>query len=373
MNANTSLATLETTQTVEVDSNADIARVNQVQALASPSAIKQAFPLSVSGQAQVRQHKQAIKEALSARSTQPQKFIIITGPCSLHDEVAALDYGKRLAALNEKLSDKLLIVMRAYVEKPRTTTGWKGLAYDPERNGRGDIALGIERSRSVMLKLIEIGLPIATEALSPMTMNYLDDLISWTAIGARTAESQIHREMISHLGMPVGIKNGTDGSIETAVNAMISASRPHHCLGMNQDGHIAMLDTMGNPDTHVVLRGGRGVTNYDAKSIAQTIKSLEAAQQHDLLHAKVIVDCSHDNAQKNHENQIKIAEHVVEQHTQGNRSIAGIMLESFLEPGKQDISGCNGDGCLKYGLSVTDPCLGWEQTESLLVRLHRLL
>ena len=205
-----------------------------------------------------------------------------------------------------------------------------------------------------------LGLPLATEALNPMTMMYLEDVISWTAIGARTAESQIHREMISHLSMPVGIKNGTDGSADTAVNAMVSASRSHHCLGMDVDGNIAMLDTPGNADTHMVLRGGRNLTNYDADSIEQVVAQLDAVKEKNTLHAKVIVDCSHDNAQKQHERQLDIAINVAQQRKQGNKAISGLMLESFIHAGKQGMKGPNNQG-LEYGVSITDPCISCTQ------------
>ncbi len=340
-----------------------------VRPLPSPRQLKQALPLSDALHRQVEQQRQQIRDVLHGKD---DRLLIITGPCSLHDPEAALDYGRRLVELNERLSDRLLIVMRAYVEKPRTTTGWKGLAYDPERDGQGDMEKGIEVSRRLLLQLAELGLPLATEALNPMTMLYLDDLISWTAIGARTAESQIHREMISHLAMPVGIKNGTDGSVETAVNAMMSASRSHHCLGMDVDGNIAMLDTPGNPDTHVVLRGGRNLTNYDADSINQALAHLNKAQQNDTLHARVIVDCSHDNAQKQHQHQLNIALEVAKQYRDGNHSISGLMLESFIHEGKQGMEGPNGEG-LEYGVSITDACLSWEQTEMMLNDLHQLL
>ena len=340
-----------------------------VRPLPTPRQLKHALPLSDALQRQVDQQRQQIRQLLQGED---DRLLIITGPCSLHDPAAVLEYGQRLVALNEQLSDRLLIVMRAYVEKPRTTTGWKGLAYDPDRNGAGDIKKGLDVSRTLLLQLVEMGLPLATEALNPMTMSYLEDLISWTAIGARTAESQIHREMISHLSMPVGIKNGTDGSVDTAVNAMISASRSHHCLGTDVDGNIAMLDTPGNPDTHVVLRGGRNLTNYDDVSIQNAIAQLDKAKADNQLHAKVIVDCSHDNAQKHHDRQLDIAKQVVMQYRAGNSAISGLMLESFLQAGKQGMDGPEGLG-LEYGLSITDSCISWEQTESLLTEIHQLL
>lgn len=346
--------------------------------LPSPRALKSKLVLDDALKRQVKRHRQNISELLSGTSPHSEKLLIITGPCSLHDEKAALEYAQKLQALNAQLSDRLMIVMRAYVEKPRTTTGWKGLAYDPMRDGSGDIEQGLMRSRALLIKLVEMGLPLAIEALNPMTMLYLDDLISWTAIGARTSESQIHREMISHLEMPVGIKNGTDGTVQNAINAMISASRSHHCLATDLDGQIAMFDTPGNADTHIVLRGGRNLTNYDEVSIQHTINQLEKAAENNQLHAKVIVDCSHDNSQKQHERQIPIAHQVVQQRKgleqyQANQAIAGIMLESYIESGRQDMEGPNGDGVLTYGQSITDACISWNETETLLKEIYQLM
>lgn len=337
-------------------------RLNEgVQSIVSPQELKQQLGIQQSLAMQIEQQRQQLRDALHG---QDKRFIVIVGPCSIHDEQAALDYGQRLAELSQQLSDKLHIVMRAYVEKPRTTVGWKGFAYDPQRNGLGDMAQGLSRSRKLMLQLAELGLPLATEALNPLVMNYFDDLVSWVAIGARTAESQTHREMVSHLSMPVGIKNSTDGSADNAINAMISAASRHHTLGVDAQGQLAMLTTPGNKDTHLVLRGGHGVTNYDEQSIASALRRLHAAQQH----AKVLVDCSHANSCKNHERQIAIADNVAEQYLQGNDGILGIMLESFIEAGRQD----EGDN-LRYGCSITDACISWEQTESLLQDIYRKL
>lgn len=351
--------------------NSPAANDPAVRQLCTPRELKHQLTLSDALVLQIEQQRQQVRDVLNGDD---ERLLIVTGPCSLHDEQAALDYGKRLAALNEQLSDKLLIVMRAYVEKPRTNIGWKGLAYDPQRDGRGNMEQGISRSRRLMIQLAELGLPLATEALNPLTMLYLDDLISWTAIGARTAESQTHREMVSHLPMPVGIKNGTDGSATTAVNAMISARHSHHTLGLDVDGQIAMLDTPGNPDTHLVLRGGKNIegntiTNYDAASIAASLATLAAGG----VNAKVMVDCSHDNAEKQHLRQIEIAKEVVSQRAAGNKAIIGLMLESFLEEGKQGMAGEKGDGQLTYGKSITDPCISWGQTENLLCELHDTL
>ena len=332
-----------------------------VRPLASPRALKNELPLPEALAVQIDQQRQQIRDCLSGADS---RLLIITGPCSIHDEAAVLDYGRRLAALNEQLQDRMLIVLRAYVEKPRTSIGWKGLAYDPARDGKGDMAAGIRRSRQVMLQLAELGLPLATEALNPLVMAYLDDLVSWTAIGARTAESQTHREMVSHLPMPVGIKNSTDGSAANAINAMIAARHSHHTLGVDVDGQLAMLDTPGNPDTHLVLRGGRGITNYDAASIAEALATLKKG---DCIE-KVLIDCSHDNACKQHERQPLIARDVVAQRVAGNSGILGLMLESFITAGRQN------DGCdLTYGQSITDACIGWDETESLLRELHSML
>ena len=332
-----------------------------VRPLSTPRQLKADMPLSEELAVQVEQQRQQIRDLLEGND---QRLLIVTGPCSIHDEEAVLDYGHRLAGLNEQLKDKLLIVMRAYVEKPRTSVGWKGLAYDPARNGKGDMAEGIRRSRTIMLKLANLGLPLATEALNPLVMRYLDDLVSWTAIGARTSESQTHREMVSHLPMPVGIKNSTDGSASNAINAMISARHSHHTLGVDVDGQMAMLDTPGNPDTHLVLRGGHGLTNYDAASIAASLAELEQGG----CHAKVMVDCSHANACKQHERQIPIALEVVDQKLAGNDGILGLMLESFITAGRQ-----NDSGKLVYGQSITDACIGWVETEKLLRGIHQKL
>ncbi|MBZ0334968.1 3-deoxy-7-phosphoheptulonate synthase [Marinobacter sp. AL4B] len=285
------------------------------------------------------------------------RTLIVIGPCSIHDEQAALDYGTKLKALADEVSDRFLIVMRAYLEKPRTTVGWKGLLYDPARTGEGDLNQGLVRSRKLLLALSELGLPLATEALSPFMMDYLGDLVSWTAIGARTTESQIHRELVSGLPMPTGFKNGTDGGVAVAINAMKSAAHSHHHMGISQSGAPAMITTAGNPDTHLVLRGGRGVTNYDETSIARAVKELQSAG----VSASVMVDCSHDNACKQAERQVEIAHEVMAQKRNGGTHIKGLMLESFLAFGRQD----DGED-LVYGCSITDPCLGWEQTEALI-------
>src|SRR5690554_8047220 len=326
----------------------------QETALPTPAELRQRLPVDERLARQVGRHRQAVRDILHGSD---ERTLIVVGPCSVHDEVAALEYGEKLKVLADALSDRFLIVMRAYLEKPRTTVGWKGLLYDPERTGSGDLNEGLLRSRRLLLNLAEMGLPLATEALSPFAMDYLGDLVSWTAIGARTPESQIHREMVSGLPMPAGFKNGTDGGISVAINAMQSGAHPHHHLGVSSHGTPVMVSTRGNPDTHLVLRGGRGITNYDELSIAKAVAELEKAG----VSTAVIVDCSHDNACKQAERQVDIARDAMDQKRNGNRHIKGLMLESFLEFGRQD----DGEELI-YGCSITDPCLGWEQTETLI-------
>jgi len=322
--------------------------------LPTPAELRASLPVSTRVQEQIHRHRNAIRRILHGDDS---RTLVVIGPCSIHDEVAALEYGEKLKKLADNVSDRFLIVMRAYLEKPRTTVGWKGLLYDPERTGAGNLNEGLLRSRRLLLNLSEMGLPLATEALSPFAMDYLGDLVSWTAIGARTTESQVHREMVSGLPMPTGFKNGTDGSIGVAINAMKSAAHPHHRFGVGSNGAPAMITTEGNPDTHLVLRGGRGITNYDAESVREAINALSSAG----VSASVMVDCSHDNARKQSERQLDIAREVMAQKQAGSRNIVGLMLESFLEEGRQ-----NDSDDLIYGCSLTDPCIGWEQTEELL-------
>lgn len=322
--------------------------------LPTAAELRQQFPAGEPLTRAIAGYRDQIRGVLNG---QDQRTLIVMGPCSLHDEQAALDYGTKLKVLADDVSDRFLIVMRAYLEKPRTTVGWKGLLYDPERTGQGDLKQGLERSRKLLLELSGLGLPLATEALSPFMMDYLGDLVSWTAIGARTTESQIHREMVSGLPMPTGFKNGTDGGIAVATHAMKSASHPHHHLGISHAGAPVMITTAGNPDTHLVLRGGRGVTNYDEASISRAVAELEKAG----VSTAVMVDCSHDNAAKHAERQLDIAREVMAQKRSGNAHIKGLMLESFLAFGRQD----DGDDLI-YGCSITDPCLAWEQTEALI-------
>ncbi|QQN51956.1 3-deoxy-7-phosphoheptulonate synthase [Stutzerimonas balearica] len=324
------------------------------QPLPSPAVLRQRLPLSDALAARVHADRNAIRAVLDGRDP---RLLVVVGPCSLHDPVAALEYAERLAALAPELSDQLLLVMRAYVEKPRTTVGWKGLLYDPHLDGRGDMAEGLRLSRRLMLDILEAGLPLATELLQPMAASYFDDLLGWAAIGARTSESQIHRELVSGLDLPVGFKNGTDGSLTIACDAMRSAAHPHRHFGIDALGHPALLETHGNPDTHLVLRGGHRGPNHDAASVAQA----RAALAKQGIAARLVVDCSHANSGKDPLRQPAVLAEVIEQRLAGDVSLRGVMLESNLFDGCQPLS-----GELRYGVSITDGCLGWIGTERLL-------
>ncbi|MBK3747566.1 3-deoxy-7-phosphoheptulonate synthase [Stutzerimonas balearica] len=324
------------------------------QPLPSPAVLRQRLPLSDALAARVHDDRNAIRAVLDGRDP---RLLVVVGPCSLHDPVAALEYAERLAALAPELSDQLLLVMRAYVEKPRTTIGWKGLLYDPHLDGRGDMAEGLRLSRRLMLDILEAGLPLATELLQPMAASYFDDLLGWAAIGARTSESQIHRELVSGLDLPVGFKNGTDGSLTIACDAMRSAAHPHRHFGIDALGHPALLETHGNPDTHLVLRGGHRGPNHDAASVAQA----RAALAKQGIAARLVVDCSHANSGKDPLRQPAVLAEVIEQRLAGDVSLRGVMLESNLFDGCQPLS-----GELRYGVSITDGCLGWTGTERLL-------
>ena len=323
--------------------------------LPSPHLLKQQMPLSTELAAQVQQHRQAIRAILDGRD---ERLLVIVGPCSIHDPRSALEYADRLAALSREVSEQMLLVMRAYVEKPRTTVGWKGLAYDPHLDGSDDMHAGIALSRGLMLGMLERGLPIATELLQPMAAGYFDDLLGWAAIGARTTESQIHREMVSGLSLPVGFKNGTDGGIGIACDAMRSAAHPHRHFGMDAQGYPAIVETLGNPDTHLVLRGGHQGPNYDADSVARARLGLAKAG----LAQRIVVDCSHANSGKDPARQPAVFEDVLAQRLAGDTSLVGVMLEGHLYDGAQAL----GSGRLEYGVSITDGCLSWHRTEQLI-------
>lgn len=322
--------------------------------LPSPTDLRQRLPLSAALASQVQTQREAIRAVLDGSDP---RLLVVVGPCSLHDPMSALEYADRLAALAFDVSDQLLLVMRAYVEKPRTTIGWKGLVYDPQLDGSGDMAGGLELSRRLMLAMLERGLPVATELLQPLVAGYFDDLLGWAAIGARTSESQVHRELVSGLDVPVGFKNGTDGSLSIACDAMRSAAHSHQHFGVDGLGRPALVETDGNPDTHLVLRGGHSGPNHDAASVAVARASLEKQG----IAARIMVDCSHANSGKDPLRQPAVLRDVLDQRLAGDASLRGVMLESHLFDGCQALS-----AELRYGVSITDGCLGWSGTEAML-------
>ncbi len=327
-----------------------------IEPLPAPEELKIAQPMSTTAARVVLRTRKAIRDVLHGRDRKRQ--VAIVGPCSLHDPQAAIEYAKRLAPIARELESELVVVMRTYFEKPRTTVGWKGLVNDPHLDGTCRVERGLRLARQLLLEINDLGLPCATEFLDPFAPQYLADAIAWAAIGARTTESQTHREMASGLSMPVGFKNGTDGSHGVAVDAMISASHPHSFLGVRRDGTAAVVKTAGNPDTHVVLRGGRGTTNYDRESVERVAA--------DLSTRGVLVDCSHGNSRKDPARQGEAMREVAAQVRAGSESIMGVMLESHLEEGRQDWS--PGE-TLRYGVSITDACIGFEETDGLLREL----
>lgn len=338
----------------------DNQHVIEIKALPSPRAIKTKLPITDQAAALVVETREAIRGILHGQDR--ERLLVIVGPCSIHDPEAAYEYASKLKPVADALRDRLLIVMRTYFEKPRTTVGWKGLINDPHLDGTCDIAAGMELARTILLRINRSGMPCGTELLDPISPQYIADLISWTAIGARTTESQTHREMASGLSMPVGFKNGTEGSLQVAVNAMTAARSPHHFVGINADGQTSIIKTMGNPDRHIVLRGGGGKTNYDADHVARA----EAALAGEGITRSIMIDCSHDNSSKDHRRQGLVAREVLRQFRDGRQSIMGLMLESNLHPGKQTWK----QGiALAHGVSITDACLGWDETETLLNEL----
>jgi len=337
-------------------------QVNNVNVLSqellpTPEEVKRALPLTARAEKTVLAGREAVRRILDRED---HRMFVVVGPCSIHNPKAALEYAGRLKKLADEVSDTLLIIMRVYFEKPRTTIGWKGLINDPYMDDSFHIEKGLFMARELLREIAEMGLPAATEALDPITPQYLGDLIAWTAIGARTTESQTHREMASGLSTPVGFKNATDGSLMVAINALQSVARAHHFLGINQQGQTAVFRTRGNRYGHVVLRGGGGRPNYDSVSIALCEKELSAAK----LPLNIAVDCSHGNSNKDYSLQPLVAENCVNQIAEGNGSIVALMLESHLHAGNQPIP--QDLSQLKYGVSVTDACIDWGTTEKLL-------
>jgi len=327
-------------------------RIVDTTALLSPDDVTRELPLSDRAADEVYRARQEIQAVLAGRDT---RKLLIVGPCSIHDPRAALDYAARLLELRERVKDALVVVMRVYFEKPRTTVGWKGLINDPHLDGTYDIPTGIRAARGLLREIAELGLPAATEMLDPIIPQYIADLVSWTAIGARTTESQTHREMASGLSMPVGFKNGTDGGLSVAINAMIAASRPHSFLGVDGAGRVGVVRTAGNPHCHIVLRGGAAGPNYGASEVAKAVAALQKAR----VSPRVMIDASHDNSGKDPERQPAVLRDVGEQLRAGEQHILGVMLESHLQAGRQELVD---KATLTYGQSITDGCIGFDST-----------
>lgn len=338
--------------------------VRSLTPLVSPDALRCELPLTQAAERTILESRATIPAILEGRD---RRLLVVVGPCSIHDTEAALDYARRLNALRERLGGSLYVVMRTYFEKPRTTVGWKGLINDPHLDGSFDMETGLRRARGLLIEVAGMGLPTATEILDPITPQYIDDALDWAAIGARTTESQTHRQMASGLSMPVGYKNSTTGSLEVAINAMRSARESHAFLGIDGSGYTCIVRTTGNPWGHIILRGGKGKPNYDPRNVAEAVEELESAG----LPTGLMVDCSHANSGKKHERQEVVWNSVVEQRARGNRDLIGVMLESNLEEGRQDLG--DNPSNLRYGVSVTDACIGWDKTEQLLTEAAQRL
>jgi len=333
----------------------DNLNIKQFKPLTTPEQLKADLPITESAAALVADSRRQIENILRR---QDKRRMVIVGPCSLHDLEATFDFARRLQKVQKECSE-LLLVMRAYFEKPRTTLGWKGMLYDPHLDGSYDIDFGIRQSRRILCELAAIGVPAATEFLDPIVPQYLADLISWAAIGARTAESQIHRQMASGLSMPIGFKNSTDGKLSAALDAIQSAQNPHSFLGIDRNGKVIVAETRGNKYGHLVMRGGSDGPNYACEYVAFA----EALLRKNHILNGIVIDCSHANSHKNHKRQREALLDIADQIKNGNISIAGVMLESFIKEGKQSIGAAGG---LKYGVSLTDSCIGWEETEELI-------
>jgi 3-deoxy-7-phosphoheptulonate synthase len=334
-------------------------RIERVVELVSPAEILADLPLGTEREDAVLSHRGEVKSILDRDD---DRLLVVVGPCSVHDPEAAVDYAHRLSARAAELRGDLCVAMRVYFEKPRTTTGWKGLINDPHLDGSRDVNVGLHTARRLLLEVTDRGLAIGCEFLDPITPQYISDVVSWGAIGARTTESQIHRQLASGLSMPVGFKNGTAGSITLAVDAVRAAAAPHAFAGVDVSGTPAILYTEGNPDCHVILRGGRGAPNYGAEPVAETLSHLEGAG----LPQRVVIDASHDNSGKDHERQPGVVSEIADQVAAGNGAIVGVMMESFLVAGRQDLE--SGEP-LVYGQSITDACMDWDSTVLTLDRL----
>lgn len=341
----------------------DNINIEKCEPLQSPRELKEKYILAKENEQRILHNRQSIQRILEHKS---DKFIVIVGPCSIHSPEEALNYAEKLKELHDKVSDKLMLIMRVYFEKPRTTVGWKGFIYDPDLDESYNIKKGIELARKLLLDIDRKGLPTATEILDPVTSQYIADIVSWAAIGARTTESQTHRQLASGLSMPIGFKNNTDGSITTAIDAIKAAIHTHSFLGVLEDSRTGVFQTKGNKYAHIVLRGGKNGPNYGSENITFTKELMKKNS----LTPNIIIDCSHGNSEKKAENQSKVLDDIIYQKQQGEKSIRGVMLESNLNPGKQKITPEND---LTAGVSITDPCIGWKETENLINKLYREL
>jgi 3-deoxy-7-phosphoheptulonate synthase len=331
-------------------------RIDRIVELVSPASLLDSLPL---GEERAKAVVGGREEVVAVLDGSDDRLLVVVGPCSVHDVVAALDYGQRLAEQARELRDDLLVAMRVYFEKPRTTTGWKGLINDPHLDGSSDVNAGLRIARTLLLEVLDLGLPAGCEFLDPITPQYISDAVAWGAIGARTTESQIHRQLGSGLSMPIGFKNRTDGDVQVAVDAVRAAAASHAFAGIDDNGIPAIHHTTGNPDGHVILRGGKGAPNYGPTGVEATLEKLRASG----LPERVVIDASHDNSGKDPARQIVAAGEIGEQIAAGNGAIVGIMLESFIVEGKQN---ADGEGPLTYGQSITDACIAWEDTVSVL-------
>ncbi|RQW82817.1 MAG: 3-deoxy-7-phosphoheptulonate synthase [Geobacter sp.] len=336
-------------------------KIRSITPIIAPTDLRQVFPVSDEAGEFVNMSRLHIKNIL--RGLDP-RLMVVVGPCSIHDPKAAIEYAEKLACLAEELSDQLFIIMRVYFEKPRTTIGWKGLINDPDMNGTHQISKGLGIARGLLCTINEMGLPVATEMLDPITPEYLADLLCWGAIGARTTESQTHREIASGLSFPVGFKNGTDGNLQIAIDAMKSALHSHCFLGINKEGRTAIIQTTGNADVHMVLRGGTKRPNYMPEDIQKAVELMQKSE----IHPSIMVDCSHGNSEKDHEKQPFVLEQTIDQIVAGQGNISGVMIESYLEAGNQPIP--KNLKHMKYGVSITDKCIDWQTTEEMLRRAH---
>jgi 3-deoxy-7-phosphoheptulonate synthase len=333
-------------------------RIAKVVELAPPEKLLEELPLGEERAKAVVRGRQEVVDVLHGKDP---RLLVVVGPCSVHDPKAALEYGRRLATTAEQLKEHVLVVMRVYFEKPRTTTGWKGLINDPHLDGSGDVNAGLRIARKLLLEVIDLGLPIGCEFLDPITPQYISDTVAWGAIGARTSESQTHRQLGSGLSMPIGFKNRTDGNIQVAVDAVRAAAAPHAFAGIDDAGAPAILHTTGNPDCHIILRGGHGMPNYHVPDIEDALVTLGVAG----LAERLVIDASHDNSGKDPEKQFFAAGEIADQIADGNKAIVGVMLESFIVAGRQDLR--PGEK-LTYGQSITDACIDWNDTVTALER-----